>query len=118
MAKKQVSVSASLPRDDDSASIQVLSPASAGTVHRTTTEGASASVALASGTEIVRVAASVAVWIAFGTSGVDAADTQTDSMLCPAGAEVFNLRDTDYTHIAARSVSGSGNGLVTATTME
>ncbi len=118
MAKKPVAVSASLPRDDDSAQIQALSPAVAGTVHRTTTEGASASVALANGTEIVRVASNVAVWIAFGGSSVDAADTQTDSFLFPAGAEVFNLRDTTYTHIAARSVAASGNGLVTATKME
>jgi hypothetical protein len=118
MAKKQVAISASLPRDDDSASIQVLSPAVAGTVHRTTTEGASARVQLPSNTDVVRVASNVAVWVAFGGSTVDAADTQTDSLLFPAGAEVFNLRDRTYTYIAARSVAASGNGLVTATKME
>ena len=118
MAKRPTAETTSMPRDDDSATIQVLSPALAGTVHRTTTEGASARVTLPTDTEVVRVAANVAVWIAFGGSGVDAAAAQSDSLLFPAGVEVYHLRDTSYTHIAARSVASSGNGLVTATKME
>jgi len=114
----QVSVNTSLPRDDDSAPIQVLGPQNAGTVHRTTTEASSANVALASGTNIVRIASNVAVWISFGGSGITAAAADTNSMMFPAGAEVFHLRDSSFTYIAARSVSGEGNGLVTATRME
>jgi hypothetical protein len=109
---------ASLPRDDDSAPIQVLGPVAAGTVHRTTTTASSASVQLPANTYIVRISSNVAIWLAFGGSGVDAADTQTDSMLFPAGTEVFHLRNSTYTYVAARSVAAEGNGLVTATKME
>lgn len=108
----------SLPRDDDSAHVQALSPLSAGTVHLTATEGADDSIALPTGTEIVRIASQGAVWLAFGGSSVDAAATQTDSMLFPAGAEIFHLRDAAYTWVAARSLSGEGNVAVTATQME
>ena len=118
MAKKRQLASAKLPRDDDSTPIQVLSPLPAGTVHRTAIEASSARVALTANTDIVRVASNVAVWLAFGNSSVVAGDTLSDSMLFPAGAEVFNLRDTIYTFIAVRSLVGEGNGLVTATSME
>lgn len=114
----QVAVNASLPRDDDSAPIQVLGPSLNGTVHRTTTEAASASVQLPTSTNIVRISSNVAVWLAFGGSGVDATAAQTDSMLFPAGTEVFHLRNSTYTYVAARSVAAEGNGLVTATKME
>jgi hypothetical protein len=108
---------ASLPRDDDAQHIQVLSPKATGTVHRTTTQGASASVALPTGARVVRIASSVAVWLAFGGSGVAAADTESDSMLFPAGTEYFHLRDDTFTYLAARSVANE-SGLVTATAME
>lgn len=114
----QVSASASLPRDDDSAPMQILSPKPASTVHLTATEGADDSVALPTGTQVVRIAAVGSVWLAFGGSAVDAAAAQSDSFLFPAGAEVFNLRSNTYTWVAARSVSGEGNVFVTITTME
>ncbi len=113
----EVAISTSLPRDNDGANIQTLSPALNGTVHRTTSEGSSASVALPGSTHVVRIACNVAVWVAFGGSGVDATDTQTDSFMFPAGVEIFHLRDSTYTYVAARSVSGEGNGLLTATKM-
>lgn len=115
---RQTSASASLPRDDDSAPMQVLSPKAASTVHLTATEAADDSIALTSGSEIVRVAASGNVWLAFGPAAVDAASGQSDSFLFPAGVEVFNLRDSNFTWVAARSVTGAGNVPVTVTTME
>ena len=113
----EVAISASLPRDNDGANIQTLSPGVNATVHRTTSEGSSASVQLSSDTQVVRIACNVAVWVAFGGSGVDATDTQSDSFMFPAGVEVFHLRDSTYTYVAARSVAGEGNGLLTATKM-
>ena len=43
---------------------------------------------------------------------------ETDSFIFLQGVEYFNLRDDTYTYMAARSVSGEGNVLVTATKME
>lgn len=107
--------SVSLPRDDDSSSVQVLCPAVNGTVHLTATEGASGGGTLPSNAEIVRIAASGPVWLAFGGAGVDAGQSQTDSFLFPAGAEVFFMRESSYTNFAARSVSGAGNVVLTVT---
>lgn len=107
----------SLPRDDDSSPVQVLSVASNGTAHLTATEGGSANLALPSGSNIVRVAATAPCWIAFGDAGVTAAASDINSLLFPAGAEMFFLRDSSYTHIAARSVLGQGSVLITATRM-
>lgn len=119
MAKKPTSINASLPRDDDSAAMQILSPGLNATIHLTATEAADDSSALPANTDVVRIAcAAGAIWLAFGPSDVAAAATETDSMLFPVGAETFNLRDTSYTWVAARSVSGAGNVAVTATKME
>lgn len=108
---------AQLPTDRDSLPVQTLAPNLTGTVHISAAEGASASAALPSGTEFVRIASSGAVWLAFGTSGVAAAASESDSMLFPGGAEVFYVEPTT-THVAARSTSGAGSLFVTATRME
>ena len=118
MAKKPVAVGTSLPRDNDSVPIQALSPALTGTIHLAATEAADDSAALPSGTDVVRIASEGQVFLAFGGSSVDAADGQSDSFLFPAGAEILFLRDTSYTWVAARSLSGEGNLVVTATKME
>lgn len=109
--------SASLPRDDDSATIQILSPDVDNTVHLSATEGASARIILPTGTDIVRMASSGAVWLAFGGATVDAGAGQPDSMLMPAGTEFFFLGDDRYTYVAVRSVAGAGAQVVTATKM-
>ncbi len=109
--------SAALPHDTNSRPIQTLSPAVEGTVHLDATEGADDSAALPSETEIVRVACNGAVFIAFGGSGVDAADGQADSFLFTAGVEYFHLRDSTYTWVAARSLTGEGAQSVTVTKM-
>lgn len=109
--------SSTLPRDVDLAAIQILSPAVDGNVHITATEGSSSAVQLPTDTEVVRVAASGAVWLAFGGSGVAAAQSEADSMLFPSGAEFFFTLPDSYTYVAARSVSGAGSVLVTATKM-
>ncbi len=115
----QTDANASLPRDDDSAPVQVLSPHATGTVHISATEGSSANVALASGgSNVVRVASSGAIWFAFGGASVDAGSAQNDSFLIPAGVDYFFLRDSSFTHAAARSVAGAGNQVVTITNME
>ncbi len=118
MSKAETAISTSLPRDNDSTPIQTLSPEPTGTVHLTATEGADDSSALPTGTEVVRIAALGNVWVAFGGSSVAAAATETDSFLVPTGLDYFHLRDSSYTWVAARSVSGEGNVLVTATMME
>lgn len=118
MAKKQTANSTSLPRDDDSAPIQILSPDPTGSVFITSTEGASASVQLPANTEVVRIGASGSVVLSFGASGVDAGLGQTDSFIFPAGAEVFFLRDTLFTWVAARSLTGAGTVNVSCTRME
>lgn len=105
----------SLPRDDDSSAVQVLSPAANGTVHLTAVEANSTSSAVPAGADVVRIAASGPIYLAFGGSGVDAGVSQSDSMFFPAGAEAFFLRDNSYTHVAARSVAGAGNVVVTVT---
>lgn len=110
--------SASLPRDNDSAPIQLLSPAVDGVIHLTATEAADDSSALPSGTEIVRIASLGTVYIAFGGSSIAAAAGESDSFLMLAGVEFFSLRSSTYTWVAARSASGEGNIAVTATKME
>ena len=107
-----------MPRDADSEKIQILSPAVTGTVHISATEGASARIALPAGTRTVRISASGAVWLAFGDSSVVAAAAASNSLLFPAGAEFFHLKDDTYTNVAALSVAGSGNQVVSATKME
>ena len=114
----QEALSTSMPRDDDAGVIQLLSPAATGSVHVSATEGASASGQLATGTEVVRVACTGAVYIAFGGSGVDAATDTTDSFIFTGGVEYFHLRNATYTYMAARSLTGEGNLEVTATKME
>ena len=106
---------ASLPRDDDSSPIQVLSPATS--IQISATEGSSASVALESDSEVIRIASTGAVFVAFGTSGVDAGTGQADSFVFPAGVEFFFMRDKTNTHVAARSIVGSGNQILTITKM-
>ncbi len=118
MPNRETAVSASLPRDNDSQPIQVLSPFLNGTVQLLATSAADDSSALPSGTEVVRIAAADTIWLAFGGSSVDAATGQADSMLFPAGAEIFNLRDATYTWVAARAISGGSDVIVTATKME
>lgn len=118
MSKKQTVNGGLLPRDDNSVPIQVLSPVIGGTKHRTVIEASSARVELTSEPGIVRIASDVAMWLAFGDSSVVAGDTLPDSMLFPAGAEVYHLRETVFTYMAVRSLSGEGSGVVTATKME
>ena len=114
----QEALTTSMPRDDDAGAIQLLSPAAAGTVHLTATEAADDSSALPTGTEVVRIACTGAVYVAFGGSSVDAAATQSDSFLFTGGVEFFHLRDASFTWVAARSLSGEGDLVVTATKME
>ena len=118
MSKKQTAGGASLPRDDDSAPIQILSPDPTGSVFIISTEGASSNVALPANTNILRIGASGSVVLAFGNASVDAGLAQTDSFIFPAGAEVFFLRDTLFTHVAARSLTGAGTVNVSCTRME
>ena len=108
---------ASLPRDDDSASIQILSPAVNGNREINATEGASLNVQLPTDTEVVRVASTGAVWIAFGDNTITATAGADSAILMPAGVEYFFLHDTSYTYVAARSVAGAGNQTVNATKM-
>lgn len=114
----QTANSASLPRDDDSAPMQILSPAVAGTIHLAATVTADDSAALPSGSSIVRVACSGAIFLAFGGASVDAATGQTDSFIFTGGVETFHLRDSSYIWVAARSLAGEGNLAVTITKME
>lgn len=118
MAKKQVAESTSLPRDDDSNAIQMLSPDPTGTVQIASIEASSNNAVFAPNTEIVRLSTTGPVWIAFGGASVQAATMTTNSFLMLAGTEFFYLRDTDFIRIAARSVLGSGAVIVTATRME
>lgn len=114
----QEALTTSMPRDDDAGVMQILSPAVAGTVHLVATEAADDSAALPSNTEVVRIACTGAVYLAFGGSSVDAAVDQTDSFIFTGGVEFFHLRDDSYIWVAARSLSGEGDLAVTATKME
>ena len=114
----QEALTTSMPRDDDAGVIQLLSPAVAGTIHLSATEGADDSAALPTDTEVVRIACTGAVYIAFGGSSVDAAADQNDSFIFTGGVEFFHLRSATYTYVAARSLTGEGNLEVTATKME
>lgn len=109
---------AHLPIDRDSRPIQLLSPGVNDTVHISATEGSSTNVALPADTEIVRVGSSGAVWLAFGGASVDASQGQSDSMFFAQGIEFFFLNSDSYTHVAARSVAGAGNQVVSVTKME
>ena len=108
---------ASMPRDNDSQGIQLLSPAVNGVIHLAATEGADDSAALPTSTEIVRIASTGAVYLAFGGSSIDALAGENDSFLMNAGVEFFHLRSSTYIWVAARSLAGEGNIVVTATKM-
>lgn len=106
-----------MPIDVNAKPIQILSAAENGTAHLTSTEAGSARVALPAGAEVVRIASSGAVWLAFGDNTVTAAAAAANSMLFPAGAEFFFLLPSSYTNVAARSVTGAGNVLISITRM-
>jgi len=101
-----------LPLDNNQEPIQVLRLKASGGAHAiSTTTGASArnATALSSATRVVSVYATQDVYIRFGDSSVTAASTDH---FFPAnvyydfaiGAE----GETQFTHLAARSVSASG----------
>ena len=81
-------------------------------------EGSSGRIAVPANSEVIRIASTGAVWLAFGNSSVAAAAGEVDSMIFTAGTEYFHLRNALYTDIAARSVVGEGSVRVTITRME
>lgn len=97
-------------RDTNGDVVQALLPSTTASLSVT---GSSARVALPTSTDLVRIAASVDVYIEFGGSGVTATSS---SMLFPAGAEIFNVQDASITHVAALLV-GATPGALTATKM-
>ena len=93
-----------LPRDKDSQSVQTLSLDASKTLAIAIATG---NVALPAGTEIIRVANKVDMYMRFGTSSVVA--TTTDDALVPAGVEIFRL-PTNVTHVAVISSDGATTG--------
>ena len=117
MSKDIVQEGAHMPRDKDSATMQVLSPGVNECVAIAAVQGSSAAIALPSDTGIVRVAASGNCYIAFGGSGISVAQGEADAMVFPGGVEFFHMKDSTYTYIAARSIDDE-TIQVTATRME
>ncbi len=100
-----MAVTPRLPKDVNGTEVQSLSLASVSTI--ATVGVASASTALPTGAtpgSVIRVACTVDCHIAFGASGVTAANT--DHLFTP-GVEVMVVPDS-ATHIAAIRVSADG----------
>lgn len=97
-------------RDTSGGVVQALLPSTNVALSVT---GSSARVELPTSTDLVRIAATVDVYLEFGGSGVVATSS---SMLFPAGAEIFNVQDAAITHVAALIV-GATPGVLSATKM-
>ena len=96
-----------LVRDSSGAPVQALRPAETAAL---SVSGTTARVAVPSGSNIARLAATGDVHVAFGDSSVEAT---TSSMFFPAGVEVFNA--IAYTHVAAIAASGVSSATLTVT---
>jgi hypothetical protein len=99
-----------LVRDTSGAAVQALLPDSTSVL---SVSGSTSRVAMPDSTNLVRIATTIDVYLAFGDGSVTATSS---SMLFPAGAEVFNVNKTPWTHVAALMV-GATPGPLTATKM-
>jgi len=108
-----------LPIDAQGAPVQILSPL---TITGDTVDldpgSASANVALPTGSQVIRYAASVECWIIFGFGSAATATAAAPSMYFPVGAETMavprNAVGTLGTHLSViRQGSTSGEGTVT-----
>lgn len=93
-------MSATLLRDNNGQPVHALQPFNPGSVVLSATSQA---LAIPTDSKFIRVAATGASWVAFGTSGVVAT---TSSILFPPGVEVFPVPD-GVTHVAVIQVGAS-----------
>lgn len=91
-----------LETDQNGRALQSLAPAVAG-VGSIVLSGTSARVAIPSGAQVVRLAASGNCFFAFGDNSVTATSS---SALFPSGVEIFSVKP-EWTHVAAIVEAGS-----------
>jgi len=106
-------VDAKLPQDKDSAPIQVMRPTTNHNGTATTTP--SNGNALPTGTQIVMVSATEAVWVKFGASGDTVTAGDTGAVLIPGGGVSLTLLP-EQTHVSYVR-AGASNSIVSFSKM-
>lgn len=91
-----------LPRDNNNDTLQALCISSS--VNASVSNAAAVRSALPTETQVVRIASLTNCYIKFGDVNVVAT---TADMLFPIGAEVFSIKDRNYTHCSVLGASAT-----------
>lgn len=89
----------SLPKDNNSTAIQAVSPDT--NVSQSISSAGQVRFAIASDSDIIRIASTASCYFKLGDSGVTA--TSSD-ILFPPGAEIFSIKARGFTHVSILGV--------------